>query len=84
MELKYLSPFLDILEPPLRMVYPNQTAITALDIPIYQGALIQIYDVMRNLIVFVMGNAEASQMQEVRFNEYPVLCYTCRKLKPIF
>jgi len=65
MELQYISPFLNSLEPPLRMKFPNQTAITALDIPIYRRNLIHVYDVLRNLLVFVIGEAEAKQMEDV-------------------
>ncbi|CAL8141948.1 unnamed protein product [Orchesella dallaii] len=65
-ELKYLSPFLNSLEPPLRMKFPNQTAITALDIPIYRRGLVQEYDVLRSLLVFVLAQAEAKQMEDIQ------------------
>ncbi|ODN01760.1 Sodium channel protein 60E, partial [Orchesella cincta] len=66
MELKYLSPFLNSLEPPLRMKFPNQTAITALDIPIYRRGLVHVYDVLRNVLVFILGQAEAKQIEDIQ------------------
>ena len=63
MSLRYLSEFVDALEPPLRLPAPNYCKLISLDIPIYEGDVVHCLDVLDALTQNFLGTTRESTGQ---------------------